>query len=126
MPFPWDLNSFDEVPDQLLLRDQSLFLQIRDVRRAPRVQPFRRVRLEFDRVRSGLGGNLDEPERRGEVAVVVRSRLGDDVAGVPGADRAVADDELGIARRLARSPATVSRAVGANHEFSAGSRHAPR
>ena len=64
---------------------------------APRVQALGRVRLKLDRVRPGLRGDLDQTQRRRQVAVVIGAGLGDDVAGVPGTDRAVADQELGIA-----------------------------
>ena len=53
-----------------------------------------RVGLELDRVGARLVGGVDELDRDVLVLAVVGRQLGDDVHGVPGADRAAGDAEV--------------------------------
>ena len=55
--------------------------------RVPRRLGLRVVELELDRVGAALGGDLREPDRVAEAAVVVHARLGDDVHPLHPGDR---------------------------------------
>ncbi len=97
VPFPGDLDPLDEIPDRLLAGEQPFLLEVLHVRRVPRVEALGGVGLELDRVRARLRGDLDEAQRGGQVAIVVRPCLRDHIAGMSGPDRATAYLELGVA-----------------------------
>ena len=80
-----------DVVEQLVRGLGAELAEVVEARRLRGVERAARVGLELHRVGAGLGRDVDEPPGDVEIAVVVRARFRDHVAGLAGPDLAVAE-----------------------------------